>query len=107
VISRKVTALGEVACWLRADLADAAEAALEREAAEHRRVIAVVGGYAHATQQHNRDQMAETYVLSSALLHAAARRNATLGRLYDMNSRGDRVRGNLVAALERAKKAGV
>jgi len=34
-----------------------------------------------------------------------ARRQAKLGRLYDMNSRGDRVRGNLAAALDRAIKA--
>lgn len=105
VISRKVCALGEVACWLRSDLADAAEAALEHEAAEHRRVIAEVADYARATRQHSRDQSAQTYVLNSSLLHAAARHQARIGRLYDMNSRGDRVRGNLVAALDRAKKA--
>lgn len=39
VVARKVVALGSVLCWLRADLADAAAAALEREQLEHARVI--------------------------------------------------------------------
>jgi hypothetical protein len=75
------------------------------EVAERERVIREVADYAHASRQHSRDQMAETYVLSSSLIHAAARRQARIGRLYDMDSRGDRVRGNLAAALDRAAKA--
>lgn len=39
VVARKVVALGSVLCWLRADLAIAAAAALEHERAEHARVI--------------------------------------------------------------------
>lgn len=105
VVARKVCALGEVACWVRRDLAEVADAEAARSAAEAQRVIGEVLDYAHASRQHSRDQMAETYVLSSALLHAAARRQAKLGGLYDMNAHGDKVRGNLVAALERAKKA--
>lgn len=39
VIARKVSALDQMECWLRADLADAAEAALEAEAADYRQVV--------------------------------------------------------------------
>jgi hypothetical protein len=49
VIARRVTAGGETLCWLRSDLAEAAGAALEREAAEHRRVIAEVGDFIRET----------------------------------------------------------
>lgn len=105
VIARKVVAGGEIACWLRADIADAAEAALEHAEAEIERVKAEVVDYARASRQSSRDQMAETYVLSSALLHAAVRRQATLGGLYDMDAHGDKIRGNLAAALDRAHKA--
>ncbi len=104
IVSRKVTRGADVECWLRRDIADAAEEALAKEEAERVRVIDDVKAYAAATRG-AQGQRAETYVLSSALIHAAARRQSTLGRLYDMNSRGDRVRGNLVAALDRAIKA--
>ncbi len=104
VVGRKVSALGEVETWLRADLCTEVLIARADEAAERERVIAEVKQFAEASRRRG-EQRAETYVLSSALIHAAARRNATLGRLYDMNSRGDRVRGNLVAALDRALKA--
>src|SRR3954466_13393449 len=40
VIARKVVASGETACWLRADIADAAQAALDHAAAEIERVKA-------------------------------------------------------------------
>jgi hypothetical protein len=107
VVARKVTALGSVETWLRADLCTEVLIARSDAVAERERIIREVENYAHATRQHSRDQMAETYVLSSSLLHAAARRNATLGRLYDMDAHGDKVRGNLAAALRRASKAGV
>lgn len=107
VISRKVQACGEVECWLRQDLA--LETLVKRidAAAEIERIKKEVAAYAHATRQHSRDQMADSYVLSSSLLHAAVRRQAKLGGLYDMDKRGDRIRGNLAAALKRAAKAGV
>lgn len=105
VVARKVTALGQVECWLRADLATETLVARSDQVAERERVIAEVKRYAEATRG-AQGQRAESYVLSSALIHAAARRNATLGRLYDRNARGDAVRGNLVAALDRAVKAG-
>jgi hypothetical protein len=104
IVARLVRACGAVQCWLRADMAAATLAARVEDVAETERMKARVLAYVGAGQ-HSRDQRAETYVLSSALIHAAARRQSTLGRLYDMNSRGDRVRGNLVAALDRAVKA--
>jgi len=105
VVGRKVTVRDQTERWLRADLCTEVLIARSDEVAERERVIGEVKAYAAATRQHSRDQMAETYVLSSALLHASARHQARIGRLYDMNSRGDRVRGNLAAALERAAKA--
>jgi hypothetical protein len=105
IVARLVKACGEIEAWLRKDLATDTLIARSDAFAEIERIKAEMVDYCRASQQHNRDQMAETYVLSSALIHAAARRQAKLGRLYDMNSRGDRVRGNLAAALDRAIKA--
>lgn len=42
VLSRKVIACGERLCWLRRDIAEAAAAAIDAEAAEHKRIAAVV-----------------------------------------------------------------
>lgn len=104
IVARLVRACGQTVCWLRRDMAVATLAARIEDAAEtermKQRVLAYVGAEAHS-----REQRAESYVLSSALVHAAARRQSKLGRLHDQNSRGDRVRGNLVAALDRALKA--
>jgi hypothetical protein len=85
-------------------MAAATLAARVEDAAETERMKARVLAYVGAGQR-SRYQRAEEYVLSSSLIHAAARRQSTLGRLYDQNARGDRVRGNLVAALDRAIKA--
>lgn len=104
IVARLVRACGEVQCWLRADMATATLAARVEDVAETERMKQRVLAYVGAGQ-HARDQRAEEYVLSSALILAAARRQSTLGRLYDMNARGARVRGNLVAALDRAVKA--
>jgi hypothetical protein len=51
VIARKVTALGESQCWLRADLAEAADAALAREAEDYARVTAELRDFIHATDR--------------------------------------------------------
>lgn len=51
VIARKVVAMGETACWLRADVAEAARAAAAAEAAEHQRVIAEVGAFIKSTDE--------------------------------------------------------
>lgn len=99
-----VKACGHVECWLRSDLATETLIVRADKVAEIERVKKEVAAYANATRRQG-EQRAETYVLSSALIHAAARRQSTLGRLYDQNARGDRVRGNLVAALDRALKA--
>lgn len=105
VVARLVEACGEVETWLRRDLATETLVARADAFAEKERIIKEVADYARATRQHSRDQAAETYVLSTALIHAAVRHQSRIGRLHDMNSRGDRVRGNLAAALERAAKA--
>lgn len=104
-VARMVKACGEVECWLRSDLATDTLIARADAEAEIERVKREMADYTRASQQHAREQRADEYVLSSGLIHAAVRRNARLGRLYDMDSRGDKVRGNLVAALDRAVKA--
>jgi hypothetical protein len=106
VVARMVKACGEVECWLRRDLATETLVARADAFAEVERIKKEMAAYIHA-QHRSGEQRAETYVLSSALIHAAARRQSTLGRLYDMDNRGDRIRGNLSAALKRAEKAGV
>jgi hypothetical protein len=105
IVGRMVKACGECECWLRKDMAVETLSARADHAAENERILNEMAAYTHASQQHSRDQRADEYVLSSSLIHAAARRNAKLGRLFDMNSRGDKTRGNLVAALGRALKA--
>lgn len=45
VIARSVEAAGSRECWLRADLAEQALEAMRFEAAEHRRVVEVVGRF--------------------------------------------------------------
>jgi hypothetical protein len=104
IVARLVRACGEVECWLRADMATATLVARVEDVAETERMKKRVLAYVGAGQR-ARDQRAEEYVLSTGLLQAAVRRQSTLGRLYDMNARGDKVRGNLVAALDRAVKA--
>lgn len=104
VIARLVKACGVVEAWLEASLATDVLIARSDAEAEKERIIREVAAYAEKTRRQGGEQ---TYVLSSACLHAAVRHNARIGRLYDHNSRGDRVRGNLSAALKRASKAGV
>lgn len=105
VVARKVTALGQTERWLRADLATDTLIARSDAFAAKESLIKEMADYSRATRRHP-EQRKETYVLSSALIHAASRRQATLGGLYDMDARGDKIRGNLVAALGRAVKAG-
>lgn len=107
VVARLVEACGHVETWLEASLATDTLIARSDAEAEKERIIREVTNYARATRQNSRDQMAETFVLSSALLHAAVRHQSRIGRLHDHNSRGDRVRGQLSAALKRASDAGV
>jgi hypothetical protein len=107
IVARMVKACGETECWLRKDMAVETLSARADQAAEKERILKEMAAYTHASQQHSRDQAAESYVLSTGLIHAAVRRNARLGRLYNLDSRGDKVRGNLSAALRRAQKAEV
>jgi hypothetical protein len=51
VIARKVTALGESQCWLRADLSEAADAALAREAEDYARVTAELADFIRSTDR--------------------------------------------------------
>jgi hypothetical protein len=105
IVARMVRACGETECWLRKDMAVETLSARADQAAEKERILNEVRAYAHASQQHARDQRAESYVLSRACVNAAARHQSKIGRLWDMNSRGDRVRANLASALDRAVKA--
>lgn len=104
-IGRLVKACGHTECWLRSDLATETLIARADAEAEIERVRREMAAYCHASQQHARDQRADEYVLSSALIHASARHQSRIGRLWDRNARGDAVRGNLAAALGRAVKA--
>jgi hypothetical protein len=49
IVSRKVTRGDEIECWLRRDIADAAEDALKGEQAEHGRIIDAVGDFIRDT----------------------------------------------------------
>jgi len=51
VIARKVAACGEVQCWLRADLAEAADAALAKEAADYQRVVTELAAFIRGTDE--------------------------------------------------------
>lgn len=101
-VARLVEACGQVETWLRADLCTDTLVARADAEAEIERVKREM--VAHLKAQ-ARDRQPESYVLSSALIHAAARHQSRIGRLHDMNSRGDRVRANLAHALDRAVKA--
>lgn len=104
VVARLVEACGEIECWLRSDLATETLVRRADAFAEKERIIKEMASYINATRRSG-EQRAETYVLSSALIHAAARHQSRLGRLHDMNSRGDKTRANLAGALDRAIKA--
>lgn len=104
IVARLVEACGAVETWLRPDLATDVLVARADAEAEKERIIREVAAYANATRRRG-EQRAESYILSSALIHAAVRHNSRIGRLHDHNSRGDRVRANLAHALDRAVKA--
>lgn len=74
VIARKVSALGETLCWLRRDLAEAADAALAREAAEHQRIIAEVGRFIRDTDEQGARRNGVTVEQYRAQRHAAGNR---------------------------------
>jgi len=71
VIARKVAACGRVECWLRRDLADAADAALQREAAEHQRIIAELRDFIADTDRQGATRNGVTVEQYRAKRHAA------------------------------------
>jgi hypothetical protein len=74
VIARSVEAAGSRECWLRADLAGAAAAAMRREAAEHRRVVEVVGRFIADTDAAGAERDGVTVEQYRARRHAAGNR---------------------------------
>lgn len=51
VVARKVQALGETLCWLRADLVETARAAMAAEAADYARATAEVAEFIRSTDR--------------------------------------------------------
>jgi hypothetical protein len=74
VVARKVSALGQTLCWLRADLADAADAAMQQEVAEHRRVVEAVGRFIRETDAAGAERTGSTVEQYRARRHAAGNR---------------------------------
>jgi len=74
VIARKVVACGAVECWLRADVAASARAALAAEAAKHERVIAEVGDFIKSTDAAGAKRNGVTVEQYRAQRHAAGNR---------------------------------
>jgi hypothetical protein len=104
VVARKVTACGRTECWARPDLAELAEAHLEAEHAEMERIKAEVVAFAKA---HPRaDISGRPKPLSPQVIQAAIRHSARIGRLYDMDSRGDAERGKFARQLQQLEEEG-
>lgn len=82
VVSRQVDVRGQCECWLRADLAAAAEAALQAEAAENQRIAAAViaSSLAHDTDRAAGHNM--------TLTEYRTRRNHALARIDRRRGRG-------------------
>lgn len=102
VVARKVMACGRTICWLRRDLADHAEAALAAEHVETERMRGVVTSMVERDRKRRAEAERTPKPLPSPeLIHAAMRHSARIGRLHDMNSRGDEERGKFALLLER------
>lgn len=103
-VGRRVDACGKTMCWLRADIAELADAHLETERQEIERMKAEVIEFAKA---HPRaDISGRPQVLSAELLHAAIRYSSRLGRLHDMDGRGDAERGRFAQQLAQLNTTG-
>jgi hypothetical protein len=74
VIARKVEALGGVACWLRADLAELARDALVKEAADYEAVIGSLGEFIRSTDAQGAARNNSTVEQYRAKRHAAGNR---------------------------------
>jgi len=102
-VARSVKACGDAAYWLRRDIADMAYASLQAEAEENERMIGTVKAYAAATRLQAGTR--PRWVPSVAMVEAAARHAARIGRLNDRNSRGDSTRARFVEQLRQAREA--
>jgi hypothetical protein len=71
VVARKVTALGETLCWLRADLAEQANAAMAAEAADYARVTAELAEFIRSTDQQGAERHGVTVEMYRRTRHAA------------------------------------
>jgi hypothetical protein len=87
VIARKVVAMGNVECWLRADLIQPTLDRMAADQAETERVIRELSAFAEATRPVPMDQR-PVPVLSEGLIHAAMKHSQRIGRYWDMNRRG-------------------
>jgi hypothetical protein len=74
VLTRKVVACGQTACWLRADVLEQARAALAAEAAGHARVIAEVGQFIRDTDVMGASRNGQTVEQYRATRHAKGAR---------------------------------
>jgi hypothetical protein len=102
VIGRLVEACGQIETWLERSVATDTLIARADAEAEVERIKKEMVKH---IRRRDGEKQPETYVLSSACVHAAARHQSRIGRLWDQNSRGDRTRANLAHALDRAVKA--
>ena len=103
VIARKVSALGSVECWLRADLIQPTLDCMAASRADNERIITEVAAYADATRPAPAAER-PVPVLSEGLIHAAMRHSQRIGRFFDMNTRGARERENFTRLLRVARK---
>jgi hypothetical protein len=74
VVARKVAALDQVACWLRADLAERARAAMAAEAADYARVTAELAEFIRSTDQQGARRNGVTVEMYRAQRHAKGAR---------------------------------
>ena len=70
VLARKVVACGQTLCWLRADIAAAAHAALAAEAAEHGRIKAALAQFISSTDRDGAERNGCTVEQYRAMRHA-------------------------------------
>jgi hypothetical protein len=74
VVARKVSALGQTLCWLRADLAGQANAAMAAEAADYARATAEVAEFIRSTDRQGAERTGSTVEQYRARRHAAGNR---------------------------------
>lgn len=102
VVARKVEACGTVACWLRADIAEKAAAAIEAEHADIERVKSEVAATIERDRQRRTERPSVPFVPSHGMLRSLFRYQSRTGRLHDRNSRGDETRARMALLIDRA-----